>query len=140
MELNFSHQVVPAMVHGGRDSEKPRYGLHVCNPGARVPFFARSVLVLCLFSLKHLLPFSKYKFTLLINRNNFIRKWVGSNYIIEQLTLIKCCWMVRFLSILIQLLSKHDWHYVCWLTSKTFLQFIIQIHWEKKNVWTIFDW
>ena len=26
--------------------------------------------------LKHLLPFSKYKFTLLINRINFIRKWV----------------------------------------------------------------
>ena len=25
--------------------------------------------------LKHLLPFSKHKFTLLVNRNNFIRKW-----------------------------------------------------------------
>ena len=25
--------------------------------------------------LKHLLPFSKYKFILLMNRNNFVRKW-----------------------------------------------------------------
>ena len=28
-----------------------------------------------IFHRKHLLPFSIYKFTLLINRNNFIRKW-----------------------------------------------------------------
>ena len=57
--------------------------LRVCRADVRLEGVQLGCGVVALkhrtFKLKHLLLFLKYKFTLLINRNNCIRKWVRIN-------------------------------------------------------------